>query len=605
MKQHLSALGTTILIVFSFFKLNAQLKADDYFRSGQYATAAKMFEKNLEKKDNSNIKSKLAFCYRMCNQQARAFELYSELISAKQVKPEIYYYFAESLVQKELYDSARVCFAKYATLEPTDPLNASIVLQNLEEIKHITPLFPQAVLLPFSQNSPQDDNSAIRYKNSLVFTSDRNLGFQLLKEKSDATGRDFLNIYTCEILNDSIFQPIAYFTKNINQKNSNTGAISFTADLKRAYFEQNSPTAAKNGTYHIKIYTAEAEGNGWKNIEKLPFCNDEMNYMHPAISPDGKELFFVSGKQNSKGRADLFSATLQKNGSWSSIQNLGPIINTAFSEGFPYIDHSGKLYFASKGHPGYGGFDLFVSEKDSSGNWKKPVNLGKPINSPLDDISFCFFKERNSGAFSSARNGGDDDIYFFRHKDSSSVFGLIQNKVIVNQEPKGNQEKMTIDAANHIALEPAQMDLCSLFQYCTFERLSELLNQIPDSSLLNKTWILSDVDFRENKISTDSLSLLQLDELVALLLQHAFQVQINVHCFSANALKDNLANSRARGQQLKKHLQLKGIAAERIKTKGMGAAYPICSGKDCAVFGNKEKKVNERVELVITSLRFP
>ncbi|RMG77013.1 MAG: flagellar motor protein MotB, partial [Bacteroidetes bacterium] len=187
----------------------------------------------------------------------------------------------------------------------------------------------------------------------------------------------------------------------------------FSPDGNTLYFSQNGIEESRKGVYNMQLYVARSNGDGkWKTPEKLPFCSPQYNYMHPSISPDGKWLFFISDKPGGQGGADIWYVRKTKNG-WGKVQNLGDKINTPFHEGFPFADAQGRLFFCSKGHPGLGGFDIFVTHLNDTGEWETPVNLGPPINSPQDDISFFLSKNNKNGAFASSRAGGDDDIFLF------------------------------------------------------------------------------------------------------------------------------------------------------------------------------------------------
>ena len=166
--------------------------------------------------------------------------------------------------------------------------------------------------------------------------------------------------------------------------------------------------------------------------------------MYPAISADGETIIFASDSKG-EGGLDLFSSHL-KNGKWSVPRNLGPMINTALHDAFPYLHPDGRLFFASKGHIGFGGFDLFVSNYDStSGDWTKPINLGQPINSPSDDFSFAFAPGDQIGTFTSTRGSGNDDIYFF-------WFGAEPAWPLVFQT--GKQETLALDTLKVESKEP-------------------------------------------------------------------------------------------------------------------------------------------------------
>ena len=123
-------------------------------------------------------------------------------------------------------------------------------------------------------------------------------------------------------------------------------------------------------------------------------------------------MFFISDSKKGNGGTDIYVSYRTKKG-WGRPQNLGPNINTSANEGFPFMHSDGRLFFCSKGHVGYGGFDIFFSKQDENGNWSTPVNLGRPINSSFDDITIFLNEDGQSGLFTSSREGGDDDIYLF------------------------------------------------------------------------------------------------------------------------------------------------------------------------------------------------
>lgn len=599
-----------LISLFPYF-VYGQNNADDYYRAGQFAQAAKMFEKQLEKKNNWNTKSKLANCYRMTSRHEQAFHLYSELVQQERIKADNYYYFAEMLMQKEQYDSAKVWLERYLAESPKDELGSKTLLNNLSVIKNIQPYFTDIQIVNFAQNSDVDDNCPFYFDNQIWFSSDKSLGFQVLKEKSGATGRDYLNIYASRIKEDSIFEkPEAVIL--LNQKNANSSSVSFTADGKWVYFSQNSTAASKSYAYNLQLYRAESDGKGsWKNIEKLPFCSEENNYMHPFISPDGSELFFVSAK-NGNG-TDIFYTRLQANGNWKAIEALPSSINTGASEAFPSVDRAGKLYFASKGHAGYGGMDIFVTERNAEGIWKTPVNLGKPINSPFDDFSFHLFRNGVSGAFSSARDGGDDDIYFFKHKDSTRLFELplVQYNEIKQEEKAKITEpetpKATIDARTDIVAPPLQRDLCEDLKYCTFKNLIEKLQiladstqEYKDSSFLKKPYILENIQFEGIELLKNETTLAQIEELYQILTQFPLKAQLIVHTSSKGKEAENLEISKKRGSKLVKAIVEKGIIRDRLRSKGLGETQPICEGSACEAFGKTEQEINERVEVKLS-----
>ena len=146
---------------------------------------------------------------------------------------------------------------------------------------------------------------------------------------------------------------------------------------------------SKAGDYinRWEIYSAKNSGGKWEDVKSFVYNNAE-NYSigQPAVSPDGKVIYFVSDKTGGFGKTDIYYCTLKSDGSWSIPVNAGSKINTVGREAFPFIDKDGKLYFSSDGLPGMGGLDIFSAE-GSENSWTEPVNLQYPMNSSKDDFS--------------------------------------------------------------------------------------------------------------------------------------------------------------------------------------------------------------------------
>lgn len=195
----------------------------------------------------------------------------------------------------------------------------------------------------------------------------------------------------------------------------------------------------KDNTYKLKkksynLYIARGEylkGKGWSNFIKLPFCDPNYSYGHPAISPDGKELYFVSNIPSAKGATDIFKVSIDGENDYSQPENLGALVNSPRKEMFPFIGKDGTLYFSSDRAYGKGGLDVYKSSLDINNNFKLAVALPSPINSNTDDFCFIVDDDKNEGYFSSRRSTGkgDDDIYYFTiiNQENPSTL-LVSNK---------------------------------------------------------------------------------------------------------------------------------------------------------------------------------
>jgi hypothetical protein len=200
-------------------------------------------------------------------------------------------------------------------------------------------------------------------------------------------------------------KPIA-FVADASPRHS-YGPLCFDRDIRKAFFTRSHVKGSK------QIYMVEMTRQGWSSAVKLPFNSPEFDCAHPTISADGKKLYFASNDPNGFGSWDLYVSTYI-NGEWSNAVNLGPTVNTADNEFFPYIYADGKLYFSSDRKKGCGGLDIYRSEK-SNNQWQTPTHLPKPINSSADDFGILITGDKKTGFFTSnrAKSKGEDDIFSF------------------------------------------------------------------------------------------------------------------------------------------------------------------------------------------------
>jgi outer membrane protein OmpA-like peptidoglycan-associated protein len=346
------------------------------------------------------------------------------------------------------YDLAKNWFLKYNEKEPSNQ-DAIRMAYACDRVKTLEPYFPNVKITAFEHNSEADDGAPVAINGGMAFTSDRSAsGINPLKKKSGWTGRDYQRIYFSSLRVDGSYGNPDNFSKKLNELNMHCGPVSFTADKKFAVFSRTSATPDKNNTYNIQLYsTTSDDGKKWKKVDLIPFCKPEKNYMHPALSPDGMKLYFVSDKGGGLGGTDIYVS--EKTGDkWGLPKNLGPVINTPSNEGFPFFHESGKLFFASKGHLSYGGFDILFSNLKEDDSWQKPVNIGQPINSSQDDISIFLDAAMESGYFVSSREGGDDDIYLFKALAGTNAdLETIDFDEASNQGPEIEGIKIDIDRA--------------------------------------------------------------------------------------------------------------------------------------------------------------
>ena len=464
-------------------------KANDLYELNKFSEAIPLYQKALSKSDSKSVKTKLANCYRRTNQMSKAEELYAEIIQSGRFNDKVLLYYSETLMTNEKYGEAKDYLKRYITRRPDDE-KAHLLIASCDAVKTIEPYFPVFNQKKFTQNSENDDSSPVYYRNGIAFTSDRNQGTKFLKKKSGWTGRDYAMIYYSAQNIDGTFEIPVSISPKFNDLNINSGPISFTADNQLAVFSRNSKTANNSDEYPMQLYTARADQDGkWRDVELVSFCKNTHSYMHPALSPDGRFLFYVTDRRNGQGGTDIYVAERKTNGSWGDPQNLGPVVNTALNEGFPFVHPDGRLFFSSKGHPGYGGFDLFVTHRNAKGEWTTPVNLGRPVNSSVDDVSFFLFEDETGGFYSSSKDSGNDDIFLFSLTEEEDVLVRFEDKpekkVFVNNPVI--EENSTTDDSSQAATETSE-DEIALVEEPVYQPASEIATNEPfdDGQKLNE-----------------------------------------------------------------------------------------------------------------------
>ncbi len=298
-------------------------------------------------------------------------------------------------------------------------------------------------------NSEYSDYAPCYYNGELVFASSRNMR-SMSKAIDKQSNQPFLDLYITE--KKSTKDKIKKLKGDVNTK-FHESSPSFSKDGKTVYFTRNNysnkkSASSENGTVLLKIYRAHFVNDKWDNVEELPFNSDEYSNAHPALSPDGKYLYFASDMPGSVGKSDLYVVEIKEDGNFGIPLNLGEQINTPGRETFPYVSDKGNLFFTSDGHLGYGGLDIFMMQYTKN-KGVQVYNLGKPINSDKDDFTFVVNEQHKLGYFSSNRLGGKggDDIYGFKQLVPFNEKSLPKPKTLKKMERimnlKPNDEEIT------------------------------------------------------------------------------------------------------------------------------------------------------------------
>ena len=427
-----------ILLVFvplNMMSQNKELKkADDFFNKFDYQRALPTYLK-LEQAGESryHVVRRIADCYRLLNMPVMASEWYEKAIEYPDVEAETYYHLGLTLRILKRYDESERYIARFHTLTRTQGLQRGLSLE--EYLNFIKSDSTNAEIHNLDFNTQYSEFGPALWNNNLVFSSNRPAN-NIIEYKDARNNQSFFNLYSIS-LDDLHDDKAAHFELQIKSK-YNDGPICFSSDGNTMYITRNT-TADQSGKSELDIvFTRKRDGKWDKTVSNLPLQKKGYSIAHPSISNDGEKLFFASDMPGGYGGMDIYYSE-RKNGFFSQPVNLGPNVNTPGNEVFPHITPEGHLFFASNGHSGLGGLDIFVTLPIGDG-YSEPFNLGPGINSSYDDFSIIFNKDGETGFFASNRpeGKGEDDIYSFKMLKPlkfTFISGSIKNKQTGETEP--------------------------------------------------------------------------------------------------------------------------------------------------------------------------
>jgi outer membrane protein OmpA-like peptidoglycan-associated protein len=496
-----------------------------------------------------------------------------------------------------------------------------------------------------SVNSEYSDFAPMFHnENDVVFASANDSSF-LTTRRYKWDNQPYLDLYVGQLNEESSdIKNAVKFSKQINTK-YHEAAVTFSPDNKTMYFTRNNYGKKlkrdSKGINHLKIYQSQKVDGEWTKATELAFNSDSYSTGHPALSKDGKKLYFVSDMPGSIGDSDIFVVDVLEDGSFSSPKNLGPEINTEQKEMFPFINDE-KLYFSSNGHTGLGGLDIYEVTLDEENGFSEVKNLGKPINSNKDDFSYIINEETKKGFFASNREGGKgfDDIYSFKHliaeevnTNINAIAGIVTELITSDVMPKAlvqlldeNNVKLKeietgedgsfifedLDAdTKYILKTDKETFFVSELEVTTTEndtinvnvamkKLKEMI-AVEDGIRKLKTEMIH-FDFDKSYIRADASK--ELDKLIEVMIDYPNMViKIESHTDSRGSAVYNDYLSDNRAKATKKYIISQGIDANRIESAiGYGEQQLLneCNGKvNCS---EEKHYLNRRSEFIIVNM---
>jgi len=411
-------------------------RAERNMKNFDFAKAAENYRiASVKSPTDLAIKEKLARAYVLMENHADAEAVYAQIVKVPGSQAVNKLYYGLELRTNGKYDEAAKAFNEYARLASSDDLRAKELSGGAERMKQLT-LDAKVYTLEnlASQNTPASEMGVAFYKDGIIYSSNRGIDAAVIRT-DDWSGRRFYDIYAADKGKDELAKPYKLRGRHVNAK-FHEGPAVVSADGKELFFTRtnykgNGLKAGTDKTIKLKIMHADWDDNKqkWVNIKEIPLGNNDYSVGHPALSKDGKRLYFISDMPGGLGETDLYVSYRDMNNNWGPAINLGSGVNTKGRELFPYIAEDGTLYFASDGHLGLGGLDVY-SATFANGAWSNTQNLGAPVNSGSDDFGYIIDEKNTSGYLISNRSGGkgDDDIYKFK-KTGVTLCGTVVDAI--------------------------------------------------------------------------------------------------------------------------------------------------------------------------------
>lgn len=602
-------------------------KADDLYKRLAYTDAAEAYQKLLKKgKGSRYVFEQLANSYYYLNDTKKAETYYKRVVKGRKVNPEAVYNYAQSLKANGKFSDYNTAMKQFAEAKPND----SRAIEFMKNPNYV-PMLMEEMPRYEAENMKDINTEYSEFGGAMVgkdfyFSSARNT----TRKKYRWDEQPFLDMYKATDVGGTI-KNASLVDGQVNTK-YHEGNMTITADGKRMYFDRNDYfegdyDKSEEGINQINLYSAENVGGEWKDIKSVAFNSDEYSTGHPALSPDGNTLYFVSDMPGGKGMSDIYMVAVNKDGSLGTPQRLGDNINTEGKEVFPSVDSNGTLYFSSDGHMGIGLLDVFMAEANGSG-FGDPTNMGKGVNSEEDDFAFRFNPATKTGFVSSNRSGGKgkDDIYMIKELEQPCV--VMMNIQVVNEYTKAPISGARVDLydtlenklstkttdSNGNVLFKAECDKAHEVQAVMQDFESNAISMASandteisgtimlrpiEAIIVDDKVVLDPIYFDLDKHNIKPQAAFELDKLVAIMKKYP-NMKIAVGSHTDNRASDayNMELSERRAQSTVQYVISKGIDKNRITGKGYGESQlAVACGAGCT---EAQHQQNRRSEFIIT-----
>ncbi|MAO72167.1 MAG: hypothetical protein CMD02_06670 [Flavobacteriales bacterium] len=621
-------LFSLFLILFSSSDLDAQKKnrvtqkADRAFESEMYFEASELYKKGYKKTKNKAIKAEILYkqaeCYRFTGKFKKAANFYKKAVKAKfnNSNPIAILRYADMLMMVGNYEKALDQYKKYSKKVPTDT-KAEKGIKSCEFainwINNPTRYLISKMDVVNSKNNDFSPAFGNRDYTKLYFVSSRKGSSN--DKIDERTGEFFTDIYSTSLDKKGKWSKPKAELNPINSEN-HEGTLCLNQNGTTMFFTTCQSENKKSLGCEISI--SQLKGKIWGSLNKLEVKVDSNTTIgHPTISADEKVVIFSAEMNGGYGGKDLWMVTRVARGQWSEPANLGPAVNTGGDEMFPFLHNDGSLYFASNGHVGMGGLDIFKSVLDDNGIYVSAINLKSPINSSADDFGMIVERKSERGYFTSNRktwtgtdgvvnrSNGSDNIYQFELPPLVLTLQGVITDTKTGAVVTGATVKLVGDdeSALEVATDNTGSYNFELNPLTTYEILVSkegyLNNKVAETTVgidintdivrdinldpVKKEIILPRIEYDFAKSELRPQSILDLDLLIITLNENPnIIIELNSHTDFRGTSSQNSKLSQERANVCVEYLISNGISSDRLVPNGKGELEPYVLTADDA-----------------------
>jgi outer membrane protein OmpA-like peptidoglycan-associated protein/Tol biopolymer transport system component len=604
---------------------------NDYKAKRDYKNARELALKSVEIEPSGEGYLFIAEIARSKDDLKNAKDAYLQLIKlCPELEPDAYFQLGSYFNSLKNYPEATKYYTQYLEFPNTPPGKYEKASRDVEQAQFYDKMYANPV--PFDPVSVPNISTlydeylpAISPDNEYIFYTYR---YQK-NEKGSLTSR-LVEEFTMSMWENNQWTRGEKMPPPFNTT-YNEGGATISVDNKELFFTICKPEG-KDNYINCDIYYSYRTTKGWSEITNLgPAVNDPAAWdSQPTISSDGKTLYFASMREGGHGGIDLYKATRNEDGTWNKASNLGPSINTPGNEKSPFVHPDNKtLYFSSDGLPGLGGFDIFFAKIDEKGNFKKPVNIGYPINSESDDLGFFVSLDGKTGYFASNKllGKGGWDIYSFPLYEGARPDRVLFIRGEIISEDKSilpatkiELKNVTTDQVTNVPVDTITGEYVSVVSFENdyimtvkkegFAYSSQYFAQ-EDSSLakpvkadlelkkieVGETYKLNNILFATNSYELNSASRKVIDGFVDFLQDNpTVKVEIHGHTDNIGGDEFNLSLSENRARSVYEYIVNKNISSGRLNYKGFGLNNPLSTNET-----EPGRALNRRTEFIIVS----